>query len=73
MHIPTLLVSGQNSPGLFHHLLERLEELLPQSESVEIPGASHIVHEDTADAYDMTVLSFLKDFSQPLQDQRDMP
>lgn len=56
---PTLLVSGQHSPGLFHRLIDRLEELLPRAERVEIPGASHIMHEDNASAYNAAVLSFL--------------
>jgi pimeloyl-ACP methyl ester carboxylesterase len=57
---PTLLVSGQHSPGLFHRLIDRLEELLPRTERVEIPGASHIMHEDNAPAYNAAVLSFLE-------------
>ena len=56
---PTLLVTGARSPILFHRLIERLAELLPRSERVEIPGASHIVHEDDAPAFDAAVLSFL--------------
>jgi pimeloyl-ACP methyl ester carboxylesterase len=57
---PTLLVSGQDSPSLFHHLIERLEELLPRTERVTIPRASHIMHEDNASAYARAVLSFLE-------------
>jgi pimeloyl-ACP methyl ester carboxylesterase len=56
----TLLVSGEQSPGLFHRLLDRIEELLPYSARVEIPGASHIMHEDNAPAYRQAVLGFLK-------------
>ncbi len=47
---PTLLISGQASPGLFHRLLDRLQELLPDVERIEIPGASYIMHEDNATA-----------------------
>jgi len=57
--VPTLLVSGQHSPGLFHRLLDRLEELLPHTERVEIRGASHIMHEDNAAAYNGAVHRFL--------------
>lgn len=43
---PTFLVTGQRSIGLFQRLTERLEELMPYTERIEIPGASHMVHED---------------------------
>lgn len=56
---PTLLVNGEHSPRLFHRLLDRLEELLPSTERIEIPGASHLLHEDNAPAYNRAVLSFL--------------
>jgi pimeloyl-ACP methyl ester carboxylesterase len=56
---PALLVSGQRSPRLFHRLLDRLEELLPRAKRVEISGASHIMHEDNAAAYNAALRSFL--------------
>lgn len=56
---PALPANGQSSPGLFHRLAERLQEVLPHAERAEIPGASHIMHEDNAAAYDRVVLSFL--------------
>jgi pimeloyl-ACP methyl ester carboxylesterase len=56
---PTLLLNGQESPRLFHHIIDRLEELLPHAERVQIPGASHIVHEDNPAAYGDAVMSFL--------------
>ena len=59
LDVPALLLNGQESPGLFHRLTDRLEELLPQSERIEIPGASHIMHEDNPEAYNRAVLSFL--------------
>jgi pimeloyl-ACP methyl ester carboxylesterase len=57
---PTLLITGRHSHSLFHHLTERLEELLPHVERFDIEGASHIVHEDNASAYNRTVESFLE-------------
>jgi pimeloyl-ACP methyl ester carboxylesterase len=54
-----LLVSGQRSPRLFHRLLDRLEELLPNTKRVDIGGASHIMHEDNAAAYNAALRSFL--------------
>jgi pimeloyl-ACP methyl ester carboxylesterase len=61
LQTPTLLLTGQLSPRLFHHLTDRLSQLLPQARRVEIPGASHIVHEDNPHAYNAAVLSFLAD------------
>ncbi len=59
IQVPSLLVGGQHSPRLFHRFLDRLEELLPHAERVEIRGASHIAHEDCVAAYDGAVRSFL--------------
>jgi pimeloyl-ACP methyl ester carboxylesterase len=59
VQVPTLLLAGQKSPRLFYRLLDRLEELLPQTERVEIPGASHIMHEDNPEAYNSAILSAL--------------
>jgi non-heme chloroperoxidase len=56
---PTLLVTGQRSPGLFHRLTDRLEELLPHAERIEVPAASHLMHEENASAYNTAVQSFL--------------
>lgn len=58
--IPTLLVNGANSPSLFHRVVDRLDELLPYSETVTIPAASHIMHEDNSSAFNTAVLDFLK-------------
>jgi pimeloyl-ACP methyl ester carboxylesterase len=59
IQIPALLINGQHSPSLFHRLMDRLEQLLPRAGRIEIPGASHIVHEDNSTAYNAAVLSFL--------------
>jgi pimeloyl-ACP methyl ester carboxylesterase len=56
----TLLVTGEKSPAIFHRLIDRLEELIPNTERVDIPNASHIMHEDNAAAYNRAVLSFLQ-------------
>ncbi|GAB5536269.1 MAG: alpha/beta hydrolase [Rubricoccaceae bacterium] len=60
LQCPTLLVMGEASPRVFHRLVDALEELLPQSERVEIPAASHIMHEDNASAYTVALLAFLE-------------
>ena len=61
--IPTLLISGQNSPKLWPDLLLELNKLIPNSELKTIPNASHIMHEDNVSNYNATVLSFLKKHS----------
>ncbi|MEJ2720791.1 MAG: alpha/beta hydrolase [bacterium] len=60
IEIPTLLVNGEESIDLFHRLTDRLEELLPHTERVEIPGASHMMHENNASAYNAAVLAFIR-------------
>lgn len=59
LRVPALLVTGERSVALFHRLAERLAELLPRTERVEIPGASHAMHEDNAPAFNAAVLAFL--------------
>lgn len=56
----TLLVTGGKSPAFFHRLTDRLQELIPNTERVDIPNSSHIMHEDNAPAYNKSVLSFLQ-------------
>jgi len=59
--VPVLLVGGAESPALFRLILDRLEELLPRTRRVVIPGASHILHEDNLEAYLAAVRDFLAD------------
>jgi non-heme chloroperoxidase len=56
----TLLVTGEHSPAFLRCLTDRLEELIVDCQRVEIPNASHIMHEDNADAYNRAVLEFLR-------------
>lgn len=57
---PTLLVNGVQSPKVFHRFVDRLCELLPHTRRVQIPRASHNMHEDNPRAFNQEVLSFLK-------------
>ena len=59
MAIPALLVYGENSPVLFHAISDILYELLPNCEKVVIPGASHLIHCQNPDEYNLKVLEFL--------------
>ncbi|HLA58318.1 MAG TPA: alpha/beta hydrolase [Puia sp.] len=63
--VPTLLISAQNSPNLFHYLQDGLQKLIPHSEREVISEASHIMHEDNTSGYNSTVLSFLKKHEYP--------
>ena len=56
---PTLLLTGERSPALFLRLTDRSEELLPNAERVEIPGASHLMHEQNAPALNAAILDHL--------------
>ena len=54
-----LLVVGEQSPLHLRVLVDRLEELLPDMERVEIPDASHLMHEDNAAVVNEVILGFL--------------
>jgi len=60
IHLPTLLLSGEKSPKIWHYLLDELEKLLPNTERNEILNASHIMQEDNPDAFNNAVISFLE-------------
>lgn len=57
---PVLLVGGGESPALFGCLLDRLEELLPDTERVTVEGGSHLVHEDRPERFDEAMAAFLE-------------
>jgi pimeloyl-ACP methyl ester carboxylesterase len=56
---PTLLMTGARSPAYPLRLVDRLQQLLPNAERVEIAGASHLMHEENAAAVNQTILGFL--------------
>jgi len=56
---PTLLMTGEHSPSFLIHLIDRLEELLPHNDRVEIPGASHDMQVDNPEAFNVALRSFL--------------
>ncbi len=59
MHAPVLLVTGQHSPRIAIHLNDRIAELLPNVERIEIPDASHLMHEENAAATNEAILEFI--------------
>jgi pimeloyl-ACP methyl ester carboxylesterase len=56
---PVLLVTGELSPAIAVHMTDRLEELLPIVERVEIRAASHLMHEENAPAVNEAIVGFL--------------
>lgn len=56
---PTLLMTGEHSQSFLVHLIDRLEELLPHNDRVEIPGASHDMQVDNPEAFNVALRSFL--------------
>jgi pimeloyl-ACP methyl ester carboxylesterase len=57
--MPVLLVTGERSPDFLLRLTDRLEELLPRVERIEIPDASHIMFEENAPAFNEAVVAVL--------------
>jgi pimeloyl-ACP methyl ester carboxylesterase len=57
--IPALFVYGENSPKLFHAISDKLMKILPNSEKVVIPNASHLTHGQNPVVYNEKVLEFL--------------
>ncbi|GAC1518911.1 MAG: hypothetical protein NVS2B6_00790 [Thermoleophilaceae bacterium] len=56
---PALLLTGEHSPAFLIRLTDLLETLLPTVERVEIPAASHVMHEENAEAVNAALLRFL--------------
>ena len=63
--LPVLLLGGERSPAIFHRLNDRLEELLPTVERVEIAGSSHSMHNEKPDAVNEAIASFLTSIRGP--------
>jgi pimeloyl-ACP methyl ester carboxylesterase len=62
---PTLLLTGERSPAVLLRLTDRLEELLPDVERLEIRDASHVMHEDNPPVLNQAILGFLGRHSAP--------
>jgi pimeloyl-ACP methyl ester carboxylesterase len=55
---PALLVSGERTRAVFLRVLDRLDQLMPDTERATIPGATH-TQEENPDAYGEIVVDFL--------------
>ena len=56
---PTLLMTGERSPAYPLRLTDHLQQLLPNTERVEIAAASHLMHEENAATVNEAILGFL--------------
>ncbi|MGY1592169.1 alpha/beta fold hydrolase [Geodermatophilus sp. SYSU D00708] len=56
---PTLLLTGARSPTVVRALSRWLATLLPRVEQLQVPGASHLLHEDRAELVSDAILGFL--------------
>jgi pimeloyl-ACP methyl ester carboxylesterase len=56
---PTLLMTGARSPAYLPRLTDRLQQLLPNAEWVEIAAASHLMNEENPAAANEAILDFL--------------
>ncbi len=57
---PTLLITGEKSPPLLRRLTDRLQELLPNAQRVDIAGASHLMHYEKPSSVNAAVLQFIE-------------
>lgn len=60
LEVPTLLIQGEKSIPMFHRILDRLEELLPNVRRETIRGARHNVQEDNPAEFNEVALRFLE-------------
>ena len=59
VRVPALLITGEQSPAGVRIPTNRLGELLPNSECISIPNASHLMHEENPRAVNDSILDFL--------------
>ena len=59
VRVPTLLMTGARSPAFLPRLSDRLYQLLPDVERVEIAAASHVMTEENPEAVNEAILDFL--------------
>ncbi len=57
--VPTLLLTGELSPPIFHPIIKELQRCIPDAECLMIPKASHAMYSDNPEVFNDKVLSFL--------------
>jgi pimeloyl-ACP methyl ester carboxylesterase len=58
---PVLFVYGEKSPVFLSSISDLLLGILPKSEKVVIPGASHLTHGENPEYYNKVVIDFLSE------------
>lgn len=56
---PTLLISGEHSPGIYRAITRELNNCLPAAESVILPGASHGLQMEKPEDFGVALMEFL--------------
>jgi len=59
--IPTLIIVGEEDPGTPVAASEAMDKRIPDSKLVVLPAAAHLSNVEQADAFNSTVLDFLKE------------
>jgi non-heme chloroperoxidase len=56
---PTLLLSGELSPKMYHLINAELARCMPNAEQARIPAAAHVLHSQNPQAHNAAALAFL--------------
>jgi len=59
VHVPVLLLNGQQSPRVFRLITDQLEQLLSDTYRVLVPSAGHSMQLDNSEFYNAVVREFL--------------
>ncbi len=59
LRVPVLLVKGENSPRMFHLIIDRLAQVAPGVKQATIPATSHNIYYGNPLEFNRVVLSFL--------------
>lgn len=59
IHTPTQLVTGTESSRILHAVLDRLDELIPNAERLDIVGAAHGMFASHSEEFNREVLAFI--------------
>lgn len=63
IRLPVLLLKGENSPKMFHLIVDRLAECLPDAQQATLPNAAHSMASQNPAAYNEVVMRFLDETS----------
>jgi len=60
IRVPVLLIKGGDSPTVTRERIEKMSEIIEDFTFVEVPGATHMVPQDTPKDFEEIVLEFMK-------------